>query len=183
MKTAAIYVRVSTADQHVESQLYDLRELAAQRGFEVVQEYQDCGVSGKRAQTPRSRRAHRGCAAEEILRRARRRVRPSREECQAFPASHGRVRQSGRGFHFPARERGHQRPDGTALPDADWLDCRTRIGLDPRACFGWHAEGEAGRCANRTRSDELGSCSHRPRPTQRNDTDGCVPRSGAFPAV
>jgi DNA invertase Pin-like site-specific DNA recombinase len=32
---AAIYVRVSTADQHVESQLYDLRELAAQRGLDV----------------------------------------------------------------------------------------------------------------------------------------------------
>jgi DNA invertase Pin-like site-specific DNA recombinase len=32
---AAIYVRVSTADQHVESQLYDLRELAVQRGLEV----------------------------------------------------------------------------------------------------------------------------------------------------
>lgn len=47
MKTAAIYVRVSTADQHVESQLYDLRELAAQRGLEVVQEYRDSGVSGK----------------------------------------------------------------------------------------------------------------------------------------
>src|ERR1700688_1484295 len=52
MKTAAIYVRVSTADQHVESQLYDLRELALQRGFEVVHEYRDCGVSGKRARRP-----------------------------------------------------------------------------------------------------------------------------------
>jgi DNA invertase Pin-like site-specific DNA recombinase len=49
---AAIYVRVSTADQHVESQLYDLRELAAKRGFEVVKEYQDCGVSGRRARRP-----------------------------------------------------------------------------------------------------------------------------------
>ncbi len=49
---AAIYVRVSTADQHVESQLYDLRELAAQRGLEVVQEYRDCGVSGKKARRP-----------------------------------------------------------------------------------------------------------------------------------
>jgi DNA invertase Pin-like site-specific DNA recombinase len=49
VKTAAIYVRVSTADQHVESQLYDLRELAARRGFEVVKEYRDCGVSGRRA--------------------------------------------------------------------------------------------------------------------------------------
>ena len=49
---AAIYVRVSTADQHVELQLYDLRELAAKRGFEVVKEYRDCGVSGKRARRP-----------------------------------------------------------------------------------------------------------------------------------
>jgi len=49
---AAIYVRVSTTDQHVESQLYDLRELAAQRGFEVVKEYQDCGISGRRARRP-----------------------------------------------------------------------------------------------------------------------------------
>ena len=49
---AAIYVRVSTADQHVESQLYDLRELAAKRGFEVVQEYSDWGVSGRRARRP-----------------------------------------------------------------------------------------------------------------------------------
>ncbi len=52
MKLAAIYVRVSTADQHVESQLYDLRELAAQRGLEVVQEYRDSGISGKRARRP-----------------------------------------------------------------------------------------------------------------------------------
>jgi len=49
---AAIYVRVSTADQHVESQLYDLRELAEKRGFEVTQEYSDCGVSGRRARRP-----------------------------------------------------------------------------------------------------------------------------------
>ena len=49
---AAIYVRVSTADQHVESQLYDLRELASRRSFEVVKVYQDCGVSGRRARRP-----------------------------------------------------------------------------------------------------------------------------------
>jgi len=49
---AAIYVRVSTADQHVESQLYDLLELAAKRGFEVVKEFKDCGVSGRRARRP-----------------------------------------------------------------------------------------------------------------------------------
>jgi DNA invertase Pin-like site-specific DNA recombinase len=50
---AAIYVRVSTPDQHVESQLYDLRELAAQRGgFDVVHEYEDHGVCGKKARRP-----------------------------------------------------------------------------------------------------------------------------------
>ena len=42
----------STPDQHVESQLYDLRELAAQRGFEVVHEYEDRGVCGKKARRP-----------------------------------------------------------------------------------------------------------------------------------
>jgi len=52
MKKAAIYVRVSTPDQHVESQLYDLRELAAQRGFEVVHEYEDRGVCGNKARRP-----------------------------------------------------------------------------------------------------------------------------------
>src|SRR5262245_44586684 len=49
---AAIYVRVSTADQHVESQLYDLRELAAKRGLEIVKEFQDMGISGRRARRP-----------------------------------------------------------------------------------------------------------------------------------
>ncbi len=52
MKKAAIYVRVSTPDQHVESQLYDLRGLASQRGFEVVHEYEDRGVCGKKARRP-----------------------------------------------------------------------------------------------------------------------------------
>ncbi len=41
MKRAALYLRVSTVDQHPETQLYDLRGLAAQRNFEIVQEYTD----------------------------------------------------------------------------------------------------------------------------------------------
>jgi DNA invertase Pin-like site-specific DNA recombinase len=45
----AIYARISTHDQHIESQLYPLRELAARRGFEVVNEYTDVGVSGSKA--------------------------------------------------------------------------------------------------------------------------------------
>ena len=52
MQRAAIYARVSTADQHVETQLYQLRELAARRGYEIVHEYTDIGVSGSRARRP-----------------------------------------------------------------------------------------------------------------------------------
>jgi DNA invertase Pin-like site-specific DNA recombinase len=52
MKKAAIYARVSTPDQHVTTQLLDLRQLAIQRGFEVVSEYTDVGVSGAKARRP-----------------------------------------------------------------------------------------------------------------------------------
>jgi DNA invertase Pin-like site-specific DNA recombinase len=52
LKAAAIYVRVSTVDQHVESQLYDLHEIASRRSFEVVKVYQDCGISGRRSRRP-----------------------------------------------------------------------------------------------------------------------------------
>jgi DNA invertase Pin-like site-specific DNA recombinase len=52
VKKAVIYARVSTPDQHIDTQLYDLRALAAQRGFEVVAEYSDHGVSGKRHGVP-----------------------------------------------------------------------------------------------------------------------------------
>jgi DNA invertase Pin-like site-specific DNA recombinase len=52
MKRAVLYARVSTPDQHVETQLYDLRKLAAQRGFEVVREYCDRGISGSKAKRP-----------------------------------------------------------------------------------------------------------------------------------
>ena len=49
MERVAIYARISTYDQHIESQLYPLRELAASRGFDVVNEYTDVGVSGSKA--------------------------------------------------------------------------------------------------------------------------------------
>ena len=52
MKKAAIYARVSTPDQHLENQILDLRKLAAQRGFEVVGEYSDRGISGSKAKRP-----------------------------------------------------------------------------------------------------------------------------------
>ena len=52
MKRAALYLRVSTVDQHPETQLHDLRQLAAQRGFEIVEEFTDHGVSGTRVRRP-----------------------------------------------------------------------------------------------------------------------------------
>src|SRR5277367_2378959 len=52
MKRAALYVRVSTVDQHPETQLHDLRQFAAQRGLQIVAEYVDHGFSGMRARRP-----------------------------------------------------------------------------------------------------------------------------------
>jgi DNA invertase Pin-like site-specific DNA recombinase len=49
---AAFYLRVSSVDQHPETQLHDLRQLAQQRGFEVIGEYTDHGVSGTRVRRP-----------------------------------------------------------------------------------------------------------------------------------
>ena len=51
MKRAALYLRVSTLDQHPESQLHDLRGLAAQRGYEIVVTYED-RISGAKAKRP-----------------------------------------------------------------------------------------------------------------------------------
>jgi DNA invertase Pin-like site-specific DNA recombinase len=51
MKRAALYLRVSTVDQHPETQLYDLRQMAAQRGYEVVAEFTD-KISGTKARRP-----------------------------------------------------------------------------------------------------------------------------------
>ncbi len=51
MKRAALYMRVSTVDQHPETQLHDLRQMAAQRGYEIVAEYTD-RISGAKARRP-----------------------------------------------------------------------------------------------------------------------------------
>ena len=62
MKRAALYLRVSSVDQHPETQFHDLRQLAAQRGYEIVQEYTD-KISGAKAKRP---------GLDELLRNARR---------------------------------------------------------------------------------------------------------------
>jgi DNA invertase Pin-like site-specific DNA recombinase len=51
MKRAALYLRVSTVDQHTQTQVLDLRQLAAQRGFQIVEEYTDT-ISGVKAKRP-----------------------------------------------------------------------------------------------------------------------------------
>jgi DNA invertase Pin-like site-specific DNA recombinase len=62
MKTVALYMRVSTMDQHPETQLHDLRAMAQQRGFQIVREYTD-RISGTKARRP---------GLDELLRDARR---------------------------------------------------------------------------------------------------------------
>ncbi|MGD0471078.1 MAG: recombinase family protein [Terriglobales bacterium] len=51
MKRVALYLRTSTLDQHPETQLYDLRQMAAQRDYEIVREYTD-QISGAKARRP-----------------------------------------------------------------------------------------------------------------------------------
>jgi len=52
-KKAAIYVRVSTDRQTVENQLSELRQIAERRGWEVVEEYRDAGISGAKGRDSR----------------------------------------------------------------------------------------------------------------------------------
>jgi DNA invertase Pin-like site-specific DNA recombinase len=51
MKRCVIYMRVSTVDQHPETQLHDLHLLAQQRGYDLVGEYTD-RITGTKAKRP-----------------------------------------------------------------------------------------------------------------------------------
>jgi DNA invertase Pin-like site-specific DNA recombinase len=51
VKRAVLYARVSTGDQHLETQLLDLREMAKLRGLQIVREYSDV-ISGAKAKRP-----------------------------------------------------------------------------------------------------------------------------------
>src|SRR6202166_2700635 len=52
VKRAAVYLRVSTLDQSPETQGIELRQFAKQRGYEIVHEYVDHGVSGTKVRRP-----------------------------------------------------------------------------------------------------------------------------------
>jgi DNA invertase Pin-like site-specific DNA recombinase len=62
MKRCAIYCRVSTVDQHPETQLLDLHQMAQQRGYQIVAEFCD-KITGTRAKRP---------GLDDLLRAARR---------------------------------------------------------------------------------------------------------------
>ena len=51
MKRAILYMRVSTLDQHPETQLLDLRQMAARRGYTIIHENTD-RISGTKAKRP-----------------------------------------------------------------------------------------------------------------------------------
>jgi DNA invertase Pin-like site-specific DNA recombinase len=52
LKRAVLYLRVSTVDQHPETQGIELRQFAKQRGYEIVEEYVDHGISGTKVRRP-----------------------------------------------------------------------------------------------------------------------------------
>jgi DNA invertase Pin-like site-specific DNA recombinase len=52
-KRAAIYVRVSTDKQTVENQVHELHQIAERRGWEVVEQYSDAGISGAKSRDSR----------------------------------------------------------------------------------------------------------------------------------
>ena len=52
-KRAAIYVRVSTDKQTVENQERELRQIAERRGWEIVVQYRDAGISGAKGRDKR----------------------------------------------------------------------------------------------------------------------------------
>ena len=181
MKQAAIYVRVSTADQHVESQLYDLRELAAERGYTVVQEFSDCGVSGKRARRP---------GLDALIADARR-----KKFSVVLVAAFDRVARSVK--HFLQVMDEFDSLGVVFISRRENVDTSGPMGRLFLTLIGSIAELESdlirervlagmrrakldGR-ADRTCPDEHRSCSHRPRPTQRDDLDGCVQEVGRFP--
>ena len=50
---AAIYVRVSTDKQTVENQVAALRQIAQRRGWQVIEQYSDAGISGAKGRDER----------------------------------------------------------------------------------------------------------------------------------
>lgn len=58
----ALYARVSTADQDCTLQIHELREYCQRRGWTIIAEYVDTGISGTRASRPQLDRCMRDAA-------------------------------------------------------------------------------------------------------------------------
>jgi DNA invertase Pin-like site-specific DNA recombinase len=65
-KRVAIYARVSTSNQTVENQFFELREIARRQGWQIVAELSDSGISGAKGRDQRP-------AFDELLKRSTRR--------------------------------------------------------------------------------------------------------------
>jgi DNA invertase Pin-like site-specific DNA recombinase len=52
-KRAALYLRVSTDKQTIENQQRELRQIAERRGWQIVEEYTDAGISGSKGRDKR----------------------------------------------------------------------------------------------------------------------------------
>jgi DNA invertase Pin-like site-specific DNA recombinase len=63
---AALYARVSTDEQDPELQLADLRRMAELRGWRIIEEYVDHGISGSKASRPALERLQTDARARRI---------------------------------------------------------------------------------------------------------------------
>jgi hypothetical protein len=159
MTRAALYMRVSTLDQHPETQLYDLRQMAQQRGYEIVEQYED-RISGAKARRP---------GLDGLMRDARR----GRFDVVLVWAC-DRIARSTKHFLEVLDELSHLNTEfvsfreqidtsGPAGPGGSRHHRRhRRVGaqLDRRAGAGRHAEGQARRPAHRTEAARSRSCRH-----------------------
>ena len=111
MKRAALYMRVSTVDQHPETQLLDLRQMAAQRG------YRDrAGVhrpdQRREGQTAGARSDDGRCPPRPVRCRSGLGVRPDRPVGETLPRRARRVE--------PDRMSSTSRSERTSTPAARW---------------------------------------------------------------
>ena len=146
-KRVALYCRVSTGDQHLETQVFDLREFARRRGFEIGNEYTDT-ISGAKSKRP---------ALDQLLADARR----NRFEIvivaafdrlarnvRHFLGSAGRVQSSRHYVHQPSRKHRHGWSVGTGYGGHCRCDCGIGKKFDCRAGSSRDAQSEIGRPAN-----------------------------------
>ena len=88
----ALYARVSTLNgQNPETQLIELREYASRRGWEVIGEYVDAGVSGSKDSRPSLNRMMSPCPPAEVRRHLCVEARPLRQVAQAPRHGHSRA--------------------------------------------------------------------------------------------